>query len=187
MDDLVKKGELSDADRIKVLDELENVAEVKLLRHEPKIIIGKYSKRSFDINNCGGEILNLNWKNIQITNEGINVVKMHISRFDDILANRKMINRLEKIINKEIKITDYDKRFYSHEIREFERYKKLGLENVSQKDIPNQVKVWNDTHTATLEDYKINEYNNDGVRNLYHPQVEDIDFFSDEERKLLEL
>lgn len=63
-----------------------------------------------------------------------------------------MIERLEKILAGEITITDYDKRFYTHETRELERYRALGV-----PDGANDLITWNNTHTAILEDYKINE------------------------------
>ncbi|CAL2103981.1 conserved protein of unknown function [Tenacibaculum sp. 190130A14a] len=151
------------------------------------MVIGKYSKRPFNPKNAGGPILNLSWKNVSITKEGIIIVKKHLSRFEDVAANRKMIERIERILNKEIDATDWDKRFYTHEIREFERYKVLGYEETKQIDIPNSQKVWNDTHTATLEDYKISDKDFEGNSNLYHPDVEDIDFLSDSDRKLLGL
>jgi len=37
-----------------------------------------------------------------------------------------MIDRLEKILNGELKATDTDKRFYTHEKRELARYSNLG-------------------------------------------------------------
>ena len=40
-----------------------------------------------------------------------------------------MIERLEKIIKGEMKPTDTDKRFYTHEIRELERYRNLGIKD----------------------------------------------------------
>lgn len=66
-----------------------------------------------------------------------------------------MIARLEKILKGELQVTDTDKRFYTHEIRELERYRNLG---VKDGECPiNNSEVWNNAHTATLEDYKINE------------------------------
>ena len=60
--------------------------------------------------------------------------------------------------------TDIDKRFYTHEIRELERYRTLGV-----SDGINDNSVWNDAHTATLEDYKVNEK----THPLYTPEAED--------------
>ena len=74
-----------------------------------------------------------------------------------------MLERLEAIERGELEITDYDKRFYTHEIREYERYKNLGIED----GVDPGYDVWNDVHTATLEDYKINEIE----QPLYHPDA----------------
>ncbi len=137
-------------------------------------IIGEYSKRAFNPEKAGGKILNLFWQDAKITKDGIAIVKKHISRFDDVAANRKMIERLEKIEKGELQITDWDKRFYTHETREFERYKNLGYENTKNDLIPDE--VWNDAHSATLEDYKLFELDSEGQLNLYHPDIKDIDF-----------
>ena len=96
-----------------------------------------------------------------------------------------MIKRLEDIISGDIKATDWDKRFYTHEMREFQRYKALGHESTLQKEIVDGGDVWNNTHTATLEDYRITDQDNFGQSNLYHPEISDIDFISDVDRKLL--
>lgn len=112
-------------DKKKVLNEERNLADEtieKNVKLKSQIVNGKYSKRDFDINNCGGKILNLKWKNAKITKDGIAIVKKHLSRFEEVPANIKMVKRLEEIEANKIKITDYDKRFYTHEIRESERF-----------------------------------------------------------------
>jgi hypothetical protein len=64
-----------------------------------------------------------------------------------------MLDRLEKILHGSIEATDTDKRFYTHEIRELERYRRLGIaDNINPS---NDGEVWNNTHTATLEDYAL--------------------------------
>lgn len=65
----------------------------------------------------------------------------------------------------ELQPTDIDKRFYTHEIKELERYRNLGINDGIVPD--NQGEVWNNTHTATLEDYKVNERNEP----LYTPEA----------------
>ena len=137
-----------------------------------KIITGRYSKREFDVNNCGGKILNLSWKNAKITKKGIEIVKTHLSRFESVTSNRKMLDRLEKIEAGEITVTDWDKRFYTHELRECERYKNLGVKDGIQTDY----NAYNDLHTATLEDFKLIEIDDLGNENLYHPIVNPEDF-----------
>ncbi|MDR0187241.1 pyocin, partial [Prevotella brunnea] len=65
----------------------------------------------------------------------------------------------------ELQVTDTDKRFYTHEIRELERYRNLGVKDGTIPD--NAGEVWNNTHTATLEDYKLS---NDETL-LYTPEA----------------
>jgi len=101
---------------------------------------------------AGGPTQNLDWTTASVTQEGIDLVKLHTGRFDPSDGNKVMIDRLEKILHGEILITDTDKRFYTHEIRELERYRALGL-----KDGEQDKRVWNDAHAATLEDYKIKD------------------------------
>lgn len=77
--------------------------------------------------------------------------------------------RLERILRGEIPVTDVDKRFYTHEIRELERYRALG---VADGVDPNDGGViWNNTHTATLEDYKLK----DAFNLLYTPEAIEAD------------
>jgi hypothetical protein len=82
----------------------------------------------------------------------------------DLEDNKLMIERLERILMGELTATDIDKRFYTHEIRELERYRALGV-----PDGVNDKSVWNDAHAATLEDYKVNEKK----QPLYTPEAED--------------
>ena len=147
------------------------------------LVEGHYSKRPFNPDKAGGFILDLSWENAEITKDGIDVVKKHLGRFEDVVANRKMIKRLEDIETGKLEITDWDKRFYTHEKREYERYRDLGYENIKHINIPEE--IYNNAHSATLEDYKLFEFDKDNKRNLYHPGIEDIDFFSDEDRKIL--
>lgn len=61
-----------------------------------------------------------------------------------------MVQRLEDIAGGKLAATDTDKRFYTHEIRELERYRALGCADSETDD-----ETWNNTHSATLEDYKL--------------------------------
>jgi hypothetical protein len=112
---------------------------------------GKYSGRMYNPNNAGGPTQDLNWETATITQAGIDLVKLHTGRFEASAANDVMIDRLSKILSKEIESTDIDKRFYTHEIRELERYRALGIADNVQGD------VWNNAHTATLEDFKLKD------------------------------
>ncbi|MEN4239616.1 S-type pyocin domain-containing protein [Serratia marcescens] len=126
---------------------------------------GQYSGRDYNTGKAGGPIQNLDWKTATIDRAGVDKVKLHTQRFAESDANKVMINRLDKILRGEMQPTDTDKRFYTHEIRELERYRNLGIKDGIIPD--NQGEVWNNTHTATLEDYKINERNEP----LYTPEA----------------
>ncbi|EHE5551487.1 S-type pyocin domain-containing protein [Escherichia coli] len=126
---------------------------------------GKYSHRPYNTDKAGGPIQNLDWKNTEIDRVGVDKVKLHTGRFEESDANKVMIDRLEKILKGELQVTDTDKRFYTHEIRELERYRNLGVKDGTIPD--NAGEVWNNTHTATLEDYKLS---NDETL-LYTPEA----------------
>ncbi|MFP7942800.1 S-type pyocin domain-containing protein [Pseudomonas aeruginosa] len=116
---------------------------------------GKYSGRDYNTEKAGGPILDLDWRTAKIDRAGVDKVKLHTGRFGVSADNTVMIDRLERILKGELQITDTDKRFYTHEIRELERYRNLGVKDGERPK--NRTEVWNNTHTATLEDYKINE------------------------------
>ncbi|MCG8320019.1 MAG: hypothetical protein MI921_10990 [Cytophagales bacterium] len=127
------------------------------------LVKGKYSKRTFDPLKAGGVIKKLDWKNAVIDNNGLKIIKKHLSRFGASSQNSKAIKRIEDIIDGKIEVTAYDKRFYTHELREYERYQKLGI-----GDGVNDPDAWNHAHSATLEDYSINETKSP----VYHPDTE---------------
>lgn len=80
-------------------------------------------------------------------------MKLHTGRFTASDADKVMIDHLEKILKEELQPTDTNKRFYPHEISELERYRNLGIKD---GEVPeNKAEVWNNTHTATLEDYQL--------------------------------
>lgn len=123
---------------------------------------GKYSGREFNKDKAGGPVQDLDWHSATIDRDGVDKVKLHTGRFAESDANKVMIDRLEKILSGELPATDTDKRFYTHEIRELERYRALGVpDGIEDKS------VWNDAHTATLEDYKVNEK----TQALYTPEA----------------
>ncbi|WP_258230415.1 hypothetical protein [Pseudomonas protegens] len=131
---------------------------------------GQYSGRDYNTNKAGGPVLDLDWRTATIDQAGVNQVKLHTSRFGESPDNKVMIDRLERILKGVLQVTDIDKRFYTHEIRELERYRNL---RVKDGEIPeNRTEVWNNTHTATLEDYKINEK----TQPLYTPEAEEACF-----------
>ena len=68
-----------------------------------------------------------------------------------------MLDRLTSIAADDTKPTSYDLNFYTHELDEAARYSQLGLGPASGVDLgsPTMYDVWNDVHTAALEDYGI--------------------------------
>nr|WP_234008620.1 S-type pyocin domain-containing protein [Serratia sp. MYb239] len=125
---------------------------------------GQHSGRPYNPDKAGGPIQNLDWKTATIDRDGVDKVKLHTGRFGDSPDNKVMIDRLEKILKGELKPTDIDKRYYTHEIRELERYRALGVPDGVEDE-----SVWNDAHTATLEDYKVNEKTDP----LYTPEAKE--------------
>jgi hypothetical protein len=104
---------------------------------------------------------------VKITPEGVAKVKEHVERFDPYIPNIRMINRLKMILNNTLSPTAYDINFYTHEIREFQHYESLGYK-VGIPDDPDVAQdLWNNTHTATLEEYRLTD------KDLYHPTTQD--------------
>ncbi|GAA0331847.1 S-type pyocin domain-containing protein [Morganella psychrotolerans] len=114
---------------------------------------GKFSGRNYHTERAGGPVEMLDWRIAVIDREGIDKVRLHISRFGSNAANDIMLERLEYILTGTFPATDTDKRFYTHEIRELERYRNLGIKDGVRPE--NGGEVWNNTHTATLEDYQL--------------------------------
>jgi len=112
---------------------------------------GVHSGRMYNPDKAGGPTQDLDWATATVTQEGIDLVKLHTSRFVPSDANKIMIERLEKILSGQIPVTDVDKRFYTHEMRELERYRALGVADGVEGN------VWNNAHAATLEDYKLRD------------------------------
>lgn len=140
---------------------------------------GKYSGRNYNTDKAGGPILDLDWRTAKIDRAGVDKVKLHARRFESAPENIVMTDRLEKILRGEIPVTDIDKRYYTHEIRELERYRNLGVKDGEiPKSVQEQKEVWNNTHTATLEDYKVNEreqplYTAEALRAAYEKELKD--------------
>jgi hypothetical protein len=91
-------------------------------------------------------IVKKSWANPRITQQGINDVATHINRFGPDPDNANMIDRLNRIKNGRLQITDYDRRFYTHELEEYARYQ--------NKEIPNgvhDVDFYYNAHASSLE------------------------------------
>lgn len=133
--------------------------------YEGALVKGDHSGRDFNPDQIGGDILDLQWVPATISAEGTSIVKLHISKFLKSDANELMLDRLERITRGELEATDTDKRFYTHEIREFERFKALGFGDTERPDIGSP--IWNNVHTATLEDFQLK----DDPTLLYTPEA----------------
>lgn len=134
---------------------------------------GKYSGRKYNSEKCGGPIRDLDWRTADIDAAGVELVKIHVKRFGASSGNDVMVQRLTDITGGKIAATDTDKRFYTHEIRELERYRALGYADNETDGV-----TWNNTHSATLEDYKISDKGNDLYTN------EALDAFEREEEEI---
>ncbi|WP_434695821.1 S-type pyocin domain-containing protein [Pseudomonas sp. Z1-14] len=117
---------------------------------------GEHSGRNFNPEQAGGPIVELDWSTATVTQDGLDALKLHISRLNQSDANDVMIVRLENILSGNINITDTDRRYYTHEIRELERFRNLGLADDFSPEQSSP--AWNNAHTATLEDFKVHDH-----------------------------
>lgn len=78
-----------------------------------------------------------------------------------------MLERLRGIQTGNLNATAADLNFYAHELRESVRYRKLGYRTGQPADPEAAYRLWNNAHTATLEDYGLRE----GPGVLYHPDA----------------
>jgi hypothetical protein len=122
---------------------------------------GPASGREFDPEAAGGSIRQLKAGTARITSEGVREATAHLQRFTGGGAlegpEQAMLDRLTSIAAGDTKPTSYDLNFYTHELDEAARYAQLGLGPESGVDLggPTMYDVWNDVHTAALEDYGI--------------------------------
>jgi hypothetical protein len=128
--------------------------------------IGEFSKRYFDPDDSGGIITKKNWKTTTFTVADIDKIQLHLTRFKEpvemVKNNNFMINILRRIQKGEIPATDIDKRFYTHELEESQRYKYKNI-----PDLANNELFYLNAHTASLEVYGVNEV----TEKLYRPEV----------------
>ncbi|OKH31707.1 hypothetical protein NIES2119_28070 [[Phormidium ambiguum] IAM M-71] len=133
---------------------------------------GTFSGRRFDPSKAGGKILKLSYQKVKITQKGTDIVEFHVRRFNPVgEAELKMVERLRKIAGGELLAEPVDFRFYTHELREYIRYKKMGYSTGQPDNRDDAYELWNNAHTATLEDYGLKE----GFGVLFHPSVEEFE------------
>ncbi|MEG3871025.1 MULTISPECIES: hypothetical protein [unclassified Microcoleus] len=132
---------------------------------------GATSGRPFNPYKNGGKILNLSYQNVKNTHQGVGLVESHVRRFNPVgEAELRMVERLRSITTQTLVADPVDLRFYTHELREDLRYKKLGYPTGQPADPDQAYELWNNAHKATLEDYKLKE----GFGVLFHPSVEEF-------------
>ena len=132
---------------------------------------GPASGREFDPEAAGGPIRQLDARKARITGEGVQEVTTHLQRFTGSgslqVPEQGMVDRLRSIAAGDMEPESYDLNFYTHELDEADRYAQLGFGPGSGVDLGSSemYEVWNDVHTAALEDYGISD------RNLFHPRL----------------
>jgi hypothetical protein len=120
---------------------------------------GPASGREFDPETAGGPIQQLDAGKERITSEGVLQATAHLQRFTGggplEGPEQAMLDRLTSIAAGDMEPTSYDLNFYTHELDEAGRYARLGFGPESGVDLgsPEMYDVWNDVHTAALEDY----------------------------------
>jgi hypothetical protein len=132
---------------------------------------GPASGREFDPEAAGGPIQQLDAGKARITSEGVQEATAHLQRFTGggplAAPEQAMLDRLTSIAAGDMGPTSYDLNFYTHELDEAARYAQLGLGPESGVDLgsPTMYDVWNDVHTAALEDYGISG------ADLFYPEL----------------
>ena len=130
---------------------------------------GAASGRPFSPSDAGGPIRDLSIERLKITSKAVDVVETHTARFGPDAQNAAQIKRLRDIVSGRITAAEEDLNFYAHEMREYVRYRKLNYKTGVPSNPDDAHKLWNDTHTATLEDYGISSSNE-----LYHPSTSEV-------------
>jgi hypothetical protein len=122
---------------------------------------GPSSGRDFDPEAAGGPIRQLDAGKAEITKEGVQEVAAHLRRFTGggslEAPEQGMLDRLTSIASGAMEPTSYDLNFFTHELDEADRYAKLGFGPESGVDLGSSemYEVWNDVHTAALEDHGV--------------------------------
>ena len=114
-------------------------------------------------------VRNLDYSKIKITPKGIAVVENHVSRFGNNPENNVMINRLKDISAGKVQVTDFDKAFYSHELREFVRYRQSGYPTGPAQGSELFYDLYREHHDKTLMDYRL--FHRGYEEKIYHPDA----------------
>lgn len=122
-------------------------------------VVGRHSGRKFDPLKIGVPIRRLDSSRIRVTHRAVDVIEKHLNRFAQGLEKpeRVMIERLRRIANGNLAAEPPDINFYAHELREFVRYKILGFATGVPANADEREEIWNNAHSATLEEFRIRE------------------------------
>lgn len=113
--------------------------------------VGVASGRKFFLREISLPLERRSLKDVEVTREGIDRVRHHVRRFGIHEHNERMLARLEGIIRGHLSFTEFDVRFYTHELRELERYEAAGWPDGVPDSRDERHRLWNNEHTATLE------------------------------------
>ncbi|MGV9313722.1 hypothetical protein ACWDR0_16260 [Streptomyces sp. NPDC003691] len=113
----------------------------------------------------------LRWDRATVNEGGVNAVERYLLRFtqgDPLGAqNQGMLDRLRSISSGELEATDYDLKFYTHELRESVLYRRAGYPT-GEPEV-DAYELWDELHTRALKDYGMTRM--DGKTQLYHPST----------------
>jgi hypothetical protein len=143
----------------------------------PKGARGPASGRDFDPDKAGGPIEPKSLDDVKITHEGVDKVESHVSRFGSDPNNDAMMARQRAIADGKLEASIEDKAFHAHELDEYQRYQNLGFKDGIPDDPEEAFQLWNNAHTAALEDYGMSEVVTDTLTGrqrstLYHPSCD---------------
>ena len=159
----------------------EGAGDVSQTAEVPRGARGPSSGRTFDPDKAGGPIVPRSLDDVKITHESVDRVQTHLSRFEQQFGpdpfNDAMMARQHAIADGKLEPTIYDKAFHSHELDEYQRYQNMGFKEGVPEDPDEAAELWNNTHTAALEDYGLPDYSKDPITgqrhsNLYHPSCD---------------
>jgi hypothetical protein len=148
----VAEAEVAEPEVAKAKEEL---SEREAPLPEPEVLLrarGTSTGRPFDPKGAGGPVRHLRADGIRITPRAVDVAEQHLARFGPDDVDRAMVARLRRIATGEIGATPTDRAFCTHQLRAFVRYRRLGHATGDPG-----YEVWNNVHTAALEDYGLRE------------------------------
>ena len=123
--------------------------------------------------NIDGDGAPLDFRNVAIRADGNVDVEFHLNRFAEngVMASREagMLDRLKRIEAGELEATDFDRAFYTHELRELELYRDAGFPTGQPLDADQAYDLWDQLHTRALEDYGLTR--TEALEALFHPEV----------------